>query len=89
VVVDSDIDVYDMNQVEWAISTRFRGDRGLLVVPNVRVSSLDPTADQDLELGCKTGIDATRPFSKPREKFEPARIPQSMAVASLLERLKA
>ena len=89
VVVDSDIDVYDMNQVEWAISTRFRGDRGLLVVPNVRVSSLDPTADQDLELGCKTGIDATRPFSKPREKFEPARIPQSMAVTSLLERLKA
>jgi 2,5-furandicarboxylate decarboxylase 1 len=89
VVVDSDIDVYDMNQVEWAIATRFRGDRGLLVVPNVRVSSLDPTGDQDLELGCKTGIDATRPFSKPREKFEPARIPQSVAVTSLLERLKA
>ena len=89
VVVDSDIDVYNMEEVEWAIATRFRGDRGLLLVPDVRVSSLDPTSDQELELGCKTGIDATRPFSKPKEKFESARIPQTPTVARLLKELKA
>jgi len=85
VVVDSDIDVYKMEEVEWAIATRFRGDRGLLLVPDVRVSSLDPTADQELELGCKTGMDATRPFSKPREKFELAKIPQTPMVTRLLK----
>jgi UbiD family decarboxylase len=88
VVVDSDIDVYNMEDVEWAIATRFRGDRGLLLIPNVRVSSLDPTADQELELGCKTGIDATRPFSKPKEKFELAKIPQTPTVTKILKELK-
>lgn len=87
VVVDSDIDVYNMEEVEWAIATRFRGDRGLLLVSNVRVSSLDPVADQELELGCKMGIDATRPFSKPKEKFELAKIPQTPAVTRLLKEL--
>lgn len=86
VVVDSDIDPYDMEQVEWAIATRFRGDEDLLIIPHVRVSSLDPTSDQELELGCKVGIDATRPLTKPREKFERARIPVSERGKRLLER---
>jgi UbiD family decarboxylase len=85
VVVDNDIDVFNMDQVEWAIATRFRGDRNTLLVPNVRVSSLDPVADQELELGCKMGIDATRPFSKPKDKFELAKIPQSDNVESILK----
>ncbi|MBS7652539.1 MAG: UbiD family decarboxylase [Candidatus Bathyarchaeia archaeon] len=86
VVVDSDIDPYDMEQVEWAIATRFRGDEDLLVIPHVRVSSLDPTSDQELELGCKVGIDATRPLTKPQEKFEKARIPISDRAKRLLQR---
>jgi 2,5-furandicarboxylate decarboxylase 1 len=86
VVVDSDIDPFDMEQVEWAIATRFRGDEDLLVVPNVRVSSLDPASDQEKELGCKVGIDATRPLSKPAEGFRRAEIPVSEKVRKLLER---
>ena len=86
VVVDSDIDVYNMREVEWAIATRFRGDKGLLIVQNTRVSSLDPTADQDLELGCKVGIDATMPFSKPKDKFEAAKIPHSEIVDKILRK---
>jgi 3-polyprenyl-4-hydroxybenzoate decarboxylase len=89
VVVDNDIDAYNMDQVEWAIATRFRGDRNLLLVPNVRVSSLDPVADQELELGCKMGIDATRPFSKPKDKFELAKIPQSDYVENILKEHKS
>jgi UbiD family decarboxylase len=84
IVVDNDIDAYNMDEVEWAIATRFRGDRNVLLVSNVRVSSLDPVADQELELGCKMGIDATRPFSKPKDKFERAKIPQSDYVANIL-----
>jgi UbiD family decarboxylase len=87
IVVDSDINVYDMEQVEWAIATRFRGDRGLLVIPNVRVSSLDPSSDQKHELGCKVGIDATRTLLKPKEKFERAVIPRSKRVSQIIKAL--
>jgi 2,5-furandicarboxylate decarboxylase 1 len=86
VVVDSDIDPFDMEQVEWAIATRFRGDEDLLVIPHVRVSSLDPASDQGLELGCKVGVDATKPLSKPTEGFMRAEIPVSDRVRELLER---
>jgi UbiD family decarboxylase len=86
VVVDSDIDPFDMEQVEWAIATRFRGDEDLLVIPHARVSSLDPASDQELELGCKVGVDATRPLSKPAEKFREAEIPVSDRVRDLLDR---
>jgi UbiD family decarboxylase len=88
VVVDSDIDAYDINQVEWAIATRFRGDRDLLLVPNVRVSSLDPTADQELELGCKVGVDATRTLTKHRSLFERAKIPRSIKVDKVLKSIR-
>lgn len=89
VVVDEDIDPFDMEMVEWAIATRFRGDEDLLVIPNVRVSSLDPASDQELELGCKVGIDATRPLKKKEEGFKRAEIPVKEELRQLLERLKA
>ena len=83
-VVDSDIDPYDMEQVEWAIATRFRGDEDLLVIPNVRVSSLDPVSDQERELGCKVGFDATKPLGG--EGFERPGIPVSDEVKRLIEK---
>jgi UbiD family decarboxylase len=86
VVVDSDINPYDMREVEWAIATRFKGDEDLLLVPNSRVSSLDPASDQERELGCKVGIDATRPLSKPAEKFRKAEITVSDRVRKILEK---
>ena len=87
VVVDEDIDPFDMEMVEWVIATRFRGDEDMLIVPHVRVSSLDPASDQEMELGCKVGIDATRPLTKPEEDFRRAEIPISEKVKTLLERL--
>jgi UbiD family decarboxylase len=86
VVVDSDIDPYDMEQVEWAIATRFRGDEDLLVVPGVRVSSLDPASDQEHELGCKVGVDATMPKYKDPEKFRKAEIHISERLKRILDR---
>lgn len=87
VVVDEDIDPYNLEEVEWAIATRFRGDEDLLMIPHVRVSSLDPASNQRLELGCKVGIDATRPLSKPERCFKRAEIPLSERVKRLLGRL--
>ena len=86
VVVDSDIDPFDMQQVEWAIATRFKADEDLLIVPNVRVSSLDPAGDQEKELGCKMGIDATRPMFKDQEGFRRAEIPIDEELKKILDR---
>ena len=85
VVVDSDIDPYDMQQVEWAIATRFKADEDLLIVPNVRVSSLDPAGDQEKELGCKMGIDATRPMFKDQAGFKRAEIPVDEKLKKILD----
>jgi len=88
VVVDTDIDVYDPNVVEWAIATRFQANEDLLIIPQARGSTLDPTADQETGLTTKVGVDATRPLNKPREKFELAKIPVSKKVAEIIEALK-
>jgi len=42
VVVDEDIDVCDERDVEFAIATRVRADRDVLIVTGARGSSLDP-----------------------------------------------
>jgi UbiD family decarboxylase len=68
VVVDEDIDIYDMADVEFAIATRVRGDSDIMIVPNVRGSSLDPRARSD-GTTTKVGIDATAPLRE-RWKFE-------------------
>jgi 2,5-furandicarboxylate decarboxylase 1 len=65
VVVDEDINIYDPNDVEWAIATRFQADKNLIVCSNQPGSSLDPSGD--LSEGkkattAKAGIDATTPL---------------------------
>ncbi|NWG11656.1 UbiD family decarboxylase [Candidatus Bathyarchaeota archaeon] len=87
VVVDSDIDVFNVSDVEWAIATRFQASEDLVVISNVRGSTLDSSADQETGLTTKMGIDATRPFAKPKGKFERAKIPISKRVEMLVRRL--
>ena len=73
VVVDEDIDVDDPSDVEWAIATRFRADRDLVVINYVRGSTLDPSCiDPESGLTCKVGIDATCPIAE-KQKFLKAR----------------
>jgi UbiD family decarboxylase len=64
-----------MKDVEWAIATRFQGDRGLVMIKNARGSSLDPSGDQELNLTTKIGIDATMTFLRKKGDFEKAKIP--------------
>ncbi len=68
VVVDTDVDVFDAEDVEYAIATRVKGDRDIMIVPNVRGSSLDPVAESD-GTTTKIGVDATKSL-KTVEKFE-------------------
>jgi 2,5-furandicarboxylate decarboxylase 1 len=88
VVVDTDIDVYNMEEVEWAIATRFQANEDMVLIPNARGSTLDPSANQETGLTTKLGIDATRPLNKPKEKFEHARIPTSKNVERIVRQLE-
>jgi UbiD family decarboxylase len=76
VVVDDDIDVFDDDQVTWAMSTRFNADRDV-VVPSARLQAFyaDPLADAD-GLVSKIGYDLTHPTSKSTNiKFKRPRPP--------------
>ncbi len=74
-VVDDDIDPTDPVAVEYAIATRCQADRDLLIMPNTKGSSLDPSSDQANLLTTKVGIDATASLLKSKERFEIAKIP--------------
>ena len=88
VVVDTDINVYNIEEVEWAVATRFQADKDLLIIKNVRGSTLDPSANQETGTTTKMGIDATRPLDKPKEKFEKAKTVSSKRVNEVIEELR-
>jgi UbiD family decarboxylase len=75
IIVDDDIDPTDPVAIEYAISTRCQADKGLLIIPNAKGSSLDPSSDQVNLLTTKLGIDATASLLKDKERFEIAHIP--------------
>lgn len=68
VVVDEDIDIFDPEDLEYAMATRVKGDDDILIVPKARGSSLDPAALPD-GTTTKVGVDATKPLDK-KDKFE-------------------
>ena len=68
VVVDEDIDIFNGDDIEYAIATRVKGDEDILIVPGARGSSLDPRATPD-GTTTKVGVDATKLLDK-KEKFE-------------------
>jgi UbiD family decarboxylase len=61
IVVDDDVDIYNMNDVMWAIATRVRAEKDITLVPNCKSAILDPTSDPKTFTVTKMGIDATRP----------------------------
>jgi 2,5-furandicarboxylate decarboxylase 1 len=61
IVVDDDVDIYSMNDMMWAIATRVRAERDIVLVPNSKSAILDPTSDPETFTVTKMGIDATRP----------------------------
>ena len=58
VIVDEDVNVHDMNDVIWAITTRTDPARDIMLLDRVPTDTLDP-ASPTLNLGSKIGIDAT------------------------------
>jgi len=75
-VVDEDIDPNNAESVEYAMATRFQADKDLIILKNVRGSSLDPSSNQQKLRTAKMGIDATKSLSKHSDGFEIAKIPK-------------
>lgn len=72
VVVDEDIDPYDLQQVEWAVNTRMQPDRDVVIVSDLYSPTLDPSAPAP-RTSAKMGIDATAPMGAERAMYEAPR----------------
>jgi 4-hydroxy-3-polyprenylbenzoate decarboxylase len=75
ILVDDDVDIYDTNDVLWAMTTRFQGDVSTVFIPGVRCHPLDPSQSPEFSpsivapgISCKTIFDCTVPFEL-RPKF--------------------
>ena len=60
IAVDEDVDVFNEEEVLWALATRFQADTDLFCVPKVFCNRLDPSAVDGLS--AKLGLDATAPL---------------------------
>ncbi|MCD8045445.1 MAG: UbiD family decarboxylase [Clostridiales bacterium] len=77
-LVDEDVDIFDTNDVLWAMNTRFQGDVDIIKIPGVRCHPLDPSARPayspsilDVGISCKMIYDCTVPFPL-KEQFRRA-----------------
>ncbi|WP_456328019.1 menaquinone biosynthesis decarboxylase [Archaeoglobus sp.] len=63
IVVDDDVNVHDMREVIWAVTTRFDPAKDVVVIPDCPIDSLDHATYRP-NLGGKLGIDATKKWKE-------------------------
>jgi 2,5-furandicarboxylate decarboxylase 1 len=65
IVVDHDIDIRNMDMVQWAMATRMQPASDLIVIPEAACMRLDPSQPNfPSGVGSKMGIDATWPLDQ-------------------------
>jgi 4-hydroxy-3-polyprenylbenzoate decarboxylase len=76
ILVDEDVNIYDSNDVLWALNTRYQGDVSTIFIPGVRCHKDDPSQSpkfnpvlKDSGITCKTIFDCTVPFIM-KERFK-------------------
>ncbi len=79
VIVDEDIDIFNIDDVELAIATRVQASKDLVVVPGGLGSGLDPSHLLNGSTD-KIGIDATKPLGDEGERFKKAIIPKYQTI---------
>jgi 2,5-furandicarboxylate decarboxylase 1 len=72
-VVDTDIDLYDEKQINWAINTRVQPDDNIRTYPTMAGAPLDPSGEH--RQSQKVGIDATIPLDEDSEPYERVTVP--------------
>lgn len=75
-LVDEDVDIFDMSDVMWAMTTRFQGDVDFIPIPGVHTHVLDPSNDPAYSpsirvhgISCKAIFDCTVPYGM-KAQFE-------------------
>lgn len=75
-LVDEDVDIFDSNDVLWAMQTRYQGDVDTLFIPGVRCHPLDPSQVPEFSpsigakgISCKTIFDCTVPYAL-KDRFQ-------------------
>ncbi|WP_127753221.1 UbiD family decarboxylase [Devosia sp. 1566] len=61
VAVDEDVDVFNQDEVMWALATRFQADTDMFCVPNALCNQLDPSSRNGTS--AKLALDATAPMN--------------------------
>jgi 2,5-furandicarboxylate decarboxylase 1 len=84
VVVDEDVDIFDEEQVLWAVASHTQWDRDVIIVPRMVGINIDPSASGPETT--KAGIDATRK-PQPGTAF-PARIAVSPAALARIRGMR-
>lgn len=74
-VVDEDINIYNPLEVEWAMATRFQGDRDMVILERAPGSSLDPSASPGSHETTRIGFDLTKPLQTKGKSFDRAPFP--------------
>ncbi len=74
-VYDDDIDIYNEQEREWALATRFQADENMLVKDREPGSSLDPSAEAGTKMTTKVGFDCTKPLQTTGKGFDKAQFP--------------
>jgi 3-polyprenyl-4-hydroxybenzoate decarboxylase len=92
-VVDDDVDVFSNEQIEWALSARFRSDRDLVVAEGFQPFYMDPTVG-DYGNVAKLGFDLTAPYGREetimdRRAFAPKFAESPKATAASVRELLA
>ena len=82
-VVDDDIDIHNPNEIEWAMATRFQGDRDI-VTKKEKGSSLDPSSDFETRETTKMGFDLTIPAGRDPKDFKKPELPMKLNVKDYL-----
>ena len=78
ILVDEDVDIFDLNDVMWAMTTRFQADTDMITIPGVQCHPLDPSNGPEYSshlrtrgVACKTIFDCTVPFDQ-KDRFQRA-----------------
>ncbi|MDP2727690.1 MAG: UbiD family decarboxylase [Dehalococcoidia bacterium] len=74
IVVDEDVNPYSLEEVTWALATRFQPDRDILVVPEGTGIGIDPSSRTG-NANAKMGLDLTKPYAE-RDRFSRVDVPQ-------------
>lgn len=96
IIVDGDVDITNFNEVDWALCTRVRPERNIIVKTGLPGLSIDPTNIREkiseypgfVNRMSKMGIDASKPL-KELDRFERIDVPLKVKekISALVKRL--